>query len=477
MLMLSLTACAPLLTHSKMDTNALNTNALSFEHPQSWQQPLRAKSALEQAIDQAPSPTEEPAIRAWFTAFPDPQLEQIVTHTLHTNFDLKSSLTRLDSAYAKIVGSGAARKLKLDHSLQASRGRQNILSGSEPEHFYSTSLALGFDVAFEVDVWRKLKKIQQAAVLDYQSSQQLHQYTKLTLVATTIKAWYQMVESALLQELIQQRLQNLHDNLDVLREGYQAGLNGPLDIYLARADLQQELALQASQATLLSEAVRNLQLIMGLYPSGQLVSSNQLPILLQEIPAGLPAQLLQRRPDIVAAQYQLQASELNARVAHLKRFPAFRLTGHLGTRSEEFKDLFSSDFIVSSIFASLVTPLLDGGKLKSEEKIAYNAVKESELSFQNTVLNAFKEVESALTKAQRLKQQHAATKQSATQFQQAQQLAFEQYQAGLVNYITVLESQRRAFDASKGEIQLRNQLIQNRIDLHLALGGDFGPTH
>ena len=477
MLMLSLTACAPLLTHSKMDTNALNTNALSFEHPQSWQQPLRAKSALEQAIDQAPSPTEEPAIRAWFTAFPDPQLEQIVTHTLHTNFDLKSSLTRLDSAYAKIVGSGAARKLKLDHSLQASRGRQNILSGSEPEHFYSTSLALGFDVAFEVDVWRKLKKIQQAAVLDYQSSQQLHQYTKLTLVATTIKAWYQMVESALLQELIQQRLQNLHDNLDVLREGYQAGLNGPLDIYLARADLQQELARQASQATLLSEAVRNLQLIMGLYPSGQLVSSNQLPILLQEIPAGLPAQLLQRRPDIVAAQYQLQASELNARVAHLKRFPAFRLTGHLGTRSEEFKDLFSSDFIVSSIFASLVTPLLDGGKLKSEEKIAYNAVKESELSFQNTVLNAFKEVESALTKAQRLKQQHAATKQSATQFQQAQQLAFEQYQAGLVNYITVLESQRRAFDASKGEIQLRNQLIQNRIDLHLALGGDFGPTH
>ena len=420
---------------------------------------------------------EEPAIRAWFTAFPDPQLEQIVTHTLHSNFDLKSSLTRLDSAYAKIVGSGAARKLKIDHSLQASRGRQNILSGPEPEHFYSTSLALGFDVAFEVDVWRKLKKIQQAAVLDYQSSQQLHQYTKLTLVATTIKAWYQMVESALLQELIQQRLQNLHDNLDVLREGYQAGLNGPLDIYLARADLQQELARQASQATLLSEAVRNLQLIMGLYPSGQLVSSNQLPILLQEIPAGLPAQLLQRRPDIVAAQYQLQASELNARVAHLKRFPAFRLTGHLGTRSEEFKDLFSSDFIVSSIFASLVTPLLDGGKLKSEEKIAYNAVKESELNFQNTVLNAFKEVESALTKAQRLKQQHAATKQSATQFQQAQQLAFEQYQAGLVNYITVLESQRRAFDASKGEIQLRNQLIQNRIDLHLALGGDFGPTH
>ena len=477
MLMLSLTACAPLLTHPKMDTNALNTNALSFEHPQSWQQPPRTKSALEQAIEQAPSPVEEPAIRAWFTAFPDPQLEQIVTHTLHTNFDLKSSLTRLDSAYAKIVGSGAARKLKLDHSLQASRGRQNILSGSEPEHFYSTSLALGFDVAFEVDVWRKLKKIQQAAVLDYQSSQQLHQYTKLTLVATTIKAWYQMVESALLQELIQQRLQNLHDNLDVLREGYQAGLNGPLDIYLARADLQQELARQASQATLLSEAVRNLQLIMGLYPSGQLVSSNQLPILLQEIPAGLPAQLLQRRPDIVAAQYQLQASELNARVAHLKRFPAFRLTSHLGTRSEEFKDLFSSDFIVSTIFASLVTPLLDGGKLKSEEKIAYNAVKESELSFQNTVLNAFKEVESALTKAQRLKQQHAATKQSATQFQQAQQLAFEQYQAGLVNYITVLESQRRAFDASKGEIQLRNQLIQNRIDLHLALGGDFGPTH
>jgi len=164
-------------------------------------------------------------------------------------------------------------------------------------------------------------------------------------------------------------------------------------------------------------------------------------------------------------------------VAHLKRFPALRLTSHLGTRSEALKDLFSSDFVVSSIFASLATPLLDGGKLKSEAQIAYNSLKESELNFQSAVLNAFREVESALTKAQQLKQQHAATKQSATQFQQAQQLAFEQYQAGLVNYITVLESQRRAFDASKSEIQLRNQLIQNRIDLHLALGGDFGPTH
>jgi len=288
MLMLSLTACSTLFKHPKTDTNALNTNALPFEYPQSWQQSTRPKSAQKRAVDPTPNPVHEPAIQAWLTAFPDPQLEQIVTHTLQANFDLKSSLTRLDSAYAKIVASGAARKLKIDHSLQASRGRQNILSGSEPEHFYSTSLGFGFDVVFEVDVWRKLKKIQQAAVLDYQSSQQLHRYTQLTLVATTIKAWYQIVESTLLQELIQQRLQNLDDNLDVLREGYQAGLNGPLDIYLARADLQQELARQASQAILLSEAVRNLQLIMGQYPSAELASNNQLPILLQEIPRACP---------------------------------------------------------------------------------------------------------------------------------------------------------------------------------------------
>lgn len=450
--------------------------SLNFRPPEAWDAYNPAQTEQQKSIGQAPLGTHSP-LQGWLFTHEDPQLKEILQNSLTNNIDLQTSALRLDSAYARTFSTGAAQRLKINHQLDGSRNRQSIPLGEDRETLYTTALGFGFEIAWEIDLWRKLKNLQQASVLDYQSSQQLHEFAKLSLLANTAKAWYHLAEANLLQQLSQQRLNNLADNLDIIKEGYQAGLNGPLDIYLARADLQQEKARLAHQAIQIKAATRNLQLLMGQYPKDDLTTSQRLPLLTQSIPTGLPSQLLTRRPDLLAAQYQLRANERNAKVAHLQRFPAFRLTAQLGTRSEEFKDLLSGDFLISTLFASLVTPLLDGGKLKAEEQIAYNLVSTAELHYRNTALLAFNEVESALTKAHYLQQQHAATQRSAAQFQQAEQLAFEQYQAGLVNYVTVLESQRRAFDASKSEIQLRNQLIQNRIDLHLALGGDFGPTH
>lgn len=412
-------------------------------------------------------------INSWLLDFEDENLIAVVQQALANNLDLNASAIRLQSAYAQTLANNAARKLKLNHSLDGSRSRRNLVIGQDIDRDYSNSFGFGFDLSWELDLWRKLKSSQQASLLNYQSAHQLHHHAQLSLAANVAKTWYGVTEAQLQQRLIQQRIINLTDNLEALEDGYLAGLNDALDIYLARADLQREHARLANQQISLQQQKRNLELLINHYPGAELESAATLPTPNTAIPVGLPSQLISRRPDIIAAQLDLEASELNAKVAHLDRFPALRLTGNLGTRSEELEDLLSGDFIVSSLFASVVTPLLDGGKLKAAEQIAYNAVQEAEIFYQNTVLNAFKEVESALSNERLLQQQYQATKQSALQFTQAEVLAFERYQAGLVNYITVLESQRRAFDALSSEIQLRNIIIQNRIDLYLALGGGF----
>ena len=191
------------------------------------------------------------------------------------------------------------------------------------------------------------------------------------------------------------------------------------------------------------------------------------------MPAGLPAQLIERRPDVIAAQRSYLAAHRRVSSAKKDRLPQIRLTSSAGTSTDELKDVLNINNNIWNLAANLSKPIFDAGKIKSQVDRARAQREEARYQYVQIALQAFAEVETALAAEGFLTGQETALRASATEAGEAQTLALEDYQAGLTDIVTVLESQRRVFDAKRSLIEVQNLRLQNRIDLYLALGGEF----
>jgi outer membrane protein TolC len=191
------------------------------------------------------------------------------------------------------------------------------------------------------------------------------------------------------------------------------------------------------------------------------------------VPAGLPAEILARRPDVRAAALRLEATDERLSSARKNRLPDIRLTASGGVSSIELRDLLDFDALVWSIAANLALPIFEGGRLDAERDLARAEVEEVLADYAQVVLVAFREVEVALTAERYLARQESALRVAARESEEADLLALERYRFGLVDIITWLEARRRAFNAKSTLIAVSNRRLQNRIALYLALGGDF----
>jgi outer membrane protein TolC len=189
------------------------------------------------------------------------------------------------------------------------------------------------------------------------------------------------------------------------------------------------------------------------------------------VPAGLPSELLSRRPDIRAAAGRVMAADARLMESRRSLLPAINLTGNYGRASSELDDLLDNSFDVWSLVGGLTAPLFQGGRLRANVDRTRAALEERLAVYRETVLTAFREVESALAGEGYLRDQLAALRTSAEESNGARQLAEERYERGLVDIITVLESQRRAFTSNSAVITAENLLLQNRLSLYLSLGG------
>ena len=167
------------------------------------------------------------------------------------------------------------------------------------------------------------------------------------------------------------------------------------------------------------------------------------------------------------------ASDERVSQAKKNRLPQIRLTTSGGSSTDEFKKLLDSDTLIWSIAGGLTAPLFQGGRLKANQELAMANANQALYQYAQTVLNAFREVETALAATPLLDKQQQALKTAVNEAQESERLAAEQYRAGLVDIVTWLEAQRQLFTARSNLLQIQNQQLQNRIDLHLALGGDF----
>jgi len=436
-----------------------------------------ATSGISTTPDELPVPAgwaREPAAGSlapdWLATFDDSMLDALVGEAIAANFALQQERERLESARQAVVILRADRYPALDVSLG---GTRRDVDGSAGGRFTNDSYDAGLGASFEVDLWQRLSDRQRAAELDLAAREARLAAARLDVAGATAAQYFTVMEATQLFEVAERRLANAIESRDIVASGYRQGLNDALDLYLARNQVERERANLALAEQDRVEAIAELELTLARYPGGELAIGGELPVIADPVPAGLPSELLTRRPDVEAAWLDLLAADAELAAAHKARFPSLSLVGNTGVASDEFGALLDGGVSTWSLSFGLVQPLFEAGRLEAREAQALAAVRLAEQAWLELVYRAFADVENAISRAVSLEDRYEALLEAEKNSRAALELALEQYQRGLVTYTTVLESQRQAFDAEATVVSLKNQRLQNRIALHLALGGDF----
>jgi NodT family efflux transporter outer membrane factor (OMF) lipoprotein len=401
----------------------------------------------------------------WVRSFNDPQMVSLIGEAVATNYELQQERIRLFQAEQTVRITRADRFPSLDVSLGGSR------RGGDAPTTESYDASIGG--RWNVDLWGRLSKEQKAAQLSLAAQRARLESAERDLAARTAASMFEVMEAKQLLAVAEQRLSNVTESHDIVASGYRQGLNDALDLYLARNTVERQQANYAQQQQTYLESIANLQLALARYPDGEMDIEGSLPVLNDPISAGLPSELLTRRADLQEAWLNLLAADADLAAAHKARFPSLTLVGNTGITSTEFSDLLDGGTSGWSIAADLVQPLFNAGRLKALEEQALARVQIAEQQYLSLVYRAFAEVENAISRSESLRQRYESFLEAEANSRAALELALEQYQRGLISYTTVLQSQQQAFDAEATVVQLRSQLVQNRIALYLALGGEF----
>ena len=421
------------------------------------------------------SNTNTPAGTGWLTDFNDNTLNALVHEALTNNPDLRVTAAKLKAAEAGLGVAAADRLPTLSARAAASRVKRNRTSGFQITSSRTERYTPSLELNWELDVWNRLQETQRAAHRDTQQAAANLQAARLSLAANTAKGWFDVAETELQVQLARQSHASYTNNLAVLEEGLQRGLTKALDVRLMRTSVRNaentlQLRLRERDA-----ARRALEVLLGRYPKSEIALSAGLPTLTNAVPAGLPAQLIERRPDIRAAQLGYLAAHHRVNAAEKDRLPKISLSASAGTSSQELQDVLDVNNNIWNLAANLTQPIFDAGKLRYQAERNRALREQARYQYVQTTLQAFAEVETALGAETYLTRQESALRASANEANEAQTLAQDDYLAGLTDIVTVLESQRRVFDARRSLLEIQNLRLQNRIDLYLAIGGEFAP--
>ena len=384
------------------------------------------------------------------------------------NQGLKAAAHRLKAAREGTIIGGAGRLPSINATTSFRKTDSRDISSSEN---YSISL----NAAWEPDLWGRLRNLDYSARANYVASIADFRGARLSLAANTAKAWCNLVTSEQQLELAKTNVESFSQALIVVERRYKANTLRSVDVQFARNNVANSKRSLSVRQLDRDDAARNLEVLLGRYPAASIKSSTDLPYLSENIPIGLPSELLERRPDLEAARARLFASAQNAEAARKSLLPNLRLTGGSSNGSDTFRRAFDPDFLVYSIASSLAQTIYQGGALSARARAALNQNRAAIEDYTRLALLAFREVESAIETDRSLTEQERYLRQEVKQSQLAVKRALSDISLGIdgASFLEYLEAQRRAEAAGISLIRLKNQRLQNRIDLHLALGGDY----
>jgi NodT family efflux transporter outer membrane factor (OMF) lipoprotein len=441
------------------NTSEIDPKVKDLPLPSNWQQEKSLNSQQKQQVLTVQD--------NWLAQLDNPQVHQLVTQALSNNQQFAVQAFELQIAEQQVIMAGSELWPTLDLAFKSGRNKNN-----QPVS-YANSNSVNLNLSYEVDIWGKLSAADRQSNYNYLAQKANFEQYKQQLVVNVVSTWFEVIEADKLLRLYQSRVDNSRQNLAIIESGYQSGLSEALDVYLTRNDLNNELTRVADQQVIKVKLIRKLERLVGEYPKGSLLVEANLPLLTNDIPVGLPSELLSRKPELKASWYQLLAKDAGLAYAHKQRFPSIVITGSVGDSASDISNLLSGSSLAWSLLGSVSAPLFNAGRLAANEEKTRIQLKQGEQQYLDTLYSAFNDVENAITTEQGLKRSYFTMLEAQENAKVASTLSFEQYQSGLVSYTTVLDAQKRSFDAQSTLIKIKSQLITNRINLHFSLGGDF----
>ena len=412
----------------------------------------------------------------WVASFADPALTALINDALNNNLDLKAAAARVDRAREQTIIAGAGRWPQLGfatgyvHTGSGTGAVNNNLENTDFSGFEAL-----FTLSWEIDVWGRIKASQHAFQQDAEAVSADFQGARLSLVARTAQSYFELIEANLQAQVAEQSIKDRRTIVDLVRGRFTRGLTRGLDVRLALTDLANAEAQLAQSRNQVQIVTRQLEVLLGRYPDGRkdghIGSLRVLPKPPAALSAGLPSELLERRPDLVAAFSRLKAMDSRVESAKKALLPRITLTASGGASSAALSDLVDPRAAAWNLATGLVQPIFTGGRLKGEIRLNEALTKEALNHYRSTALNAFREVEQALAAEQWLRAQEQALQEAVEQTEASRKLAVTSYQQGLIEILTLLDSYRSTLNAQSAHLTVQRQLLTNRVDLYLALGG------
>jgi NodT family efflux transporter outer membrane factor (OMF) lipoprotein len=402
----------------------------------------------------------------WLVTFGDPQLELIVDEGLRNNLDLRAALSRVDVAASLVV---QARSL-LYPQLGVLGG-----AGLVGRDFTKDRSGLVGQVSWELDLWGRVRAETASATAARQATDADLLFARQSLAATVATLWYDTVTLERLRQTAENASVVYGDLLGLVRTRAAIGQVSQQDVVLAGSDLDRARRRERAYATSSQQVRRGLEVVLGRYPSAELALAPDLPSQPAPIPAGLPSELLERRPDLVAAERRVASAFHLIQAAEAARLPQFALTAGGGVSTSELLRLANVPASFWTVGVNMLAPLFTGGLLEARVREATAEQQTALAMYGQAALRAFGEVESTLASEQLLGDQQRFLDSVLEQDTEALRLGRLRYDAGAVDLLHVLQLQARQLNTQFELIDIRNERLANRIALHLALGGGFVP--
>lgn len=396
----------------------------------------------------------------WIKSFNDPQLEALVAEAIdkqNPNMRLLSAQVDRAEALARLGNAALQPTVALGGDLSETSGGAG------------TSSSIGVGVSWEADVWGRVKAGANAADESYRASVADFEFARQSLAGGVAKSWYLASELQLQQRLATEVVDITSETLRLVEARHKVGQVTMQDVYLARADLNtaEDALRQATGGQ--QQAQRALEILLGRYPAAEIQTAQELVPVPPPVPAGLPVDLLERRPDLIASERRVAAAFFLAEEARLAKLPSFSLNATVGSNN-------AVDNLVGNLGAGFMAPLFTGGALEAQLDATTADQNAAMAAYALVVLDALGEVETGLAEERLLTEREKFLAESVANNESAWLLARKRYEVGEIDLLSVLQMQSRWIGARIALLNVRNQRLAQRIDLHLALGGSFEPA-
>ncbi|HEY8184808.1 MAG TPA: efflux transporter outer membrane subunit [Pyrinomonadaceae bacterium] len=440
--------------------------------------PVKTPDTFRGADAAAPSDQTSIGDLKWFEVFKDEELQRLVRTAMIQNYDLQAAVARINAARANL---GLARSDQFPQfeasaditTTRASRNGEFGASGlgGRTRSFGSVLLNL---LTFELDVWGRLRQQTKAARAELRASEEDRKTVMTTVVGDVATGYFSLLELDSELDIDKRTLATREDSLRLIKLRQQGGVATILDVRQA-----EELVYQASQTIpdterSIAQTENQISLLLGnnpgLIPRGQsLIHQQELPA----VPPGLPSSLLERRPDIRAAENNLEAQHALVYAAKAAYFPRISLTGLLGFQSNQLSSLFTGPSGAWTFVPQITQPIFTAGRLKSNVKFAKAEQELAVVQYQQSVQNAFREVSDALIQYRKVKEIRTQQELLVTTLQDRSRLAYLRYQGGVETLLSALDADRDLFNAELSLAQTKRNELLSLVQLYKALGGGW----